>query len=627
MFKTNSNSDRLNYGKILTPPSGFVLEKAIGTTYSLDLETLVAVAMPLGLLEETDSILAKNSISLLNAFEKVSDKIMVFCEAGQILVPKKQNPLNILVDKMVIPVTLPEIKKQKRYPAFHPKTWMIQYKNSEGKRFYKFIVLSRNLTFDRSWDISLVLNSSEEVINDKTQPIIDFLAFLNQQIKRSVSDYPGKRSMLKNFMEELKDVSFTLEDKHFENFTIMPLGIGEKSYDMNSDPLIWRGEGKSVYSAQYTFHELVAFTPFLSASIINHWNDNMRSVPTGTMRTLITRKAALAELKEEDVSNFKIFALKDTIVNGEDDISEEGENRREQDIHAKIYLRRKYSDTSLYIGSMNASDSAIGFVNKTDYSIPSNVEMMVRLDTKNGYLNGESFLKELFCGEDEGNKENPFERVALEDAPKDTVGNEDKKLEKLIKDVCRIQFEAVISGGAGNYCLTINARGKIPTGNIMISPLRIEKSIPLSEKMTFENLNLLDLCEFFTITVLGDDEADPLRRVIMIPIPGMPVERENAVVNSVVKDKKRFVEYVSFILGDDYVLSILEDKELSESNYFGNDYERLPALYEKMLKVSAEDPERLSEVGHLLNIITDEEIVPEEFRRLYDMFKKTYRLK
>ncbi len=37
MFRTNSNQDRVNYSNALLPPDGYVLEKAVGTTYSLDL--------------------------------------------------------------------------------------------------------------------------------------------------------------------------------------------------------------------------------------------------------------------------------------------------------------------------------------------------------------------------------------------------------------------------------------------------------------------------------------------------------------------------------------------------------------------------------------------------------------
>ena len=39
MFR--SAQDRLDYGEILRPPAGFVCEIAVGTTYSLDLETML----------------------------------------------------------------------------------------------------------------------------------------------------------------------------------------------------------------------------------------------------------------------------------------------------------------------------------------------------------------------------------------------------------------------------------------------------------------------------------------------------------------------------------------------------------------------------------------------------------
>lgn len=49
---------------------------------------------------------------------------------------------------------------------------------------------------------------------------------------------------------------------------------------------------------------------------------------------------------------------------------------------------------------------------------------------------------------------------------------------------------------------------------------------------------------------------DTIRRIIMIPTSGFPDDRESAAVNSVVKDRASFVEYIAFVLGDDYVASI-----------------------------------------------------------------------
>ena len=66
---------------------------------------------------------------------------------------------------------------------------------------------------------------------------------------------------------------------------------------------------------------------------------------------------SLEKLKASDVDNFTIYALKDEIIDGEEEISDELADKKKQDIHAKIYLRRKYSDVDLYLGSMNASYS------------------------------------------------------------------------------------------------------------------------------------------------------------------------------------------------------------------------------------------------------------------------------
>ena len=68
MFRPDSNRDRTDYSGILMPPDGYRLDRAVGTTYSLDLEALTAVAICLGLSEETDSKLMQNPIGMLNMY-------------------------------------------------------------------------------------------------------------------------------------------------------------------------------------------------------------------------------------------------------------------------------------------------------------------------------------------------------------------------------------------------------------------------------------------------------------------------------------------------------------------------------------------------------------------------------
>lgn len=614
MFRTNDNKDRLNYGEMLLPPDGYSVEFAVGTTYSLDLEALTAIAITLGLREDTDSELLKNPISMLNALQKVSEKIVIFCEAGQIKVPGNPSPLNILLEKMVVPVALPKVKGLNNYPAFHPKTWILQYVNPEGKRKYRFAVLSRNLTFDRSWDISICVDSSEEVEQpEKTRPVIDFLSFLRRQIKNTVQNAGIKRKVLKCMMSSLEMVSFSLNSREFsKDFQIMPLGIGASGYKMAEDPLFC----SEMSSADYTFHDLVVFSPFISASLIEDWNRKERTI-TGTKRTLITRKNELAKLKPEQVNRFHIYALKDDIVDGEDQISDEPEDKKKQDIHAKMFIRRKYSDTSFYLGSMNASYAASH----------KNVEMVMCLKTKNRFLNGDSFLRDIFCGEAD-NPANPFEEVWLKDARQDESEEESKVLEKIIKDICRRKMKAAVTFNGQSYDVAVSVDGDEPEEwvDVLIAPLRRKVFSPFTKEMSFCGLDVLQLTEFYQLEVNGKHGAI-VTRVIMIPTTGFPDDRENAVVNSVVKDKRSFVEYVAFVLGEDYLLTMLEDRNLQKSGFAGDVVQRMPALYEKMLKTALEEPERLKEIDYLLRMITDTEIIPDEFRELYGIFKTTLKLK
>lgn len=612
MFKTNGTSDRVDYGTMLLPPLGYTLERAIGTTYSLDLEALTAVCINLGLSEEDHDTMLQNPIVTLNALQKVSEKVLIFCEAGQIKKPGNPGTLNILLEKMVVPVALPRDKKLNHYPAFHPKTWILQYKDSKGNFKYRFVVLSRNLTFDRSWDVAFCMDSEKKSSAvSKTEPLISFVKYLKKQIKNDQTDYSRKRNLAKRMISALQGVAFTTDSKEFgENFQILPLGIGD-GYDMDGDPLM----NEERNAADYSFHELVVFSPFITASVMDSWNDEDRTL-TGTVRSLITRKSELGKLKASQVSDFNVYALKDDIVTGENQLSggESGE-KKQQDIHAKIYLRRKYSTVDLYLGSMNATYSGIH----------KNVEMMIKLTTKNRYYNGQEFLKDIFGGKYD-NPSNPFEEVIVknQDAKEDASEQENNRLECIVKDICRTPKRAEIMENGDSFNVHVTIDGDMTWNNVTINPFRRNVFVPIANDMTFEHMDVLQLSEFYEITVTG--ETQEIHRIIMIPTIGIPENREKAIVNNVVKDKKSFVEYVAFVLGEDYLLTMMEEHNIQESGFSSKTETRMPALYEKMLRAAYEEPGRLTEIEYLLKMITDQNIVPGEFRKLYETFKKTLQL-
>lgn len=600
MFKPKE--ERLNYGQLLMPREGFTLVKAVGTTYSLDLETLMSVCIALGIKESTDSSLTCNPFALLKSLQGLSDKLLIFCEAGQIKsMPIDQSPLMLLLDKMIVPVKLRK-QKGKGYPSFHPKTWTLHYADAEGNQYYRFIVLSRNLTFDRSWDVAVSIDGKmTNGLHRSSYPIIDFIQYLKDNTLEGVTLKTEKRRILNAFIQELPYVQYCLDDKHFRDFEIIPVGIGTKTID--NDPLITD-----------TFHDLLIVSPFLSSDVIQSFDK--RRMLKNTRRHLITRTTELHKIAGQ-LETFKVYVMKDAVTEGEELVSDEEPTKvQQQDIHAKMYLMSKDSNSSLYLGSMNASENGLH----------RNVEMMVKLTAFRYYLNLDKIEADLFGLDDKGN---PFEEVDLSNY--DGIAPDEKEkdnLELIIKDICRLNAKAVIRPNGDKFDVIITTpspKGGLPTAEI--APAKTARTLRLAEEIIFEGLSALELTELYRVTVRGETES--ITRMILIPTE-MPTERDDMVVKSILKDKKAFVDYLAFILGDDYVLSAMEMKASLGADKDNNQNSLdnfLPAIYEKMLKTAYTEPERLKEIQHVMGRISDSDIIPDEFVKLYETFAKTLKLR
>lgn len=607
----NPNDDRLDYGKVLAPPDGYQLDFAIGTTYSLDLDALVGATLALGLSEDTDSDLMKNPICLLEALRATGDKVALFCEAGQIHTPNSVTSLYILLEKMVFQVNTSKRKGIAKYPSFHPKFWLLRYVNDNNEPLYRVVVLSRNLTFDRSWDITFCMDG---IVNRrktlKTEPVIDFVNFL---VGNLTVDDNGKlkQKRMKAVMRELPYVHFELDSKEFEDFEFLPVGIRNSKGGFH-------GVEDSAFAPLYkdTFHELMIMSPFLTGSVIKDFNDR-NSYINKTDYMLITRAMSLDKLKPEDCSNFRIFTMKDAVVDGETAISEEDTQIQKQDIHAKVYMVRKNSDSYLYLGSLNASHNAMY----------GNVEFMMMLKSKNRYLNLSKLSEALFDGSEDA-ASNPFQEVMLSNAlPIDKEQEMQSVFESYIKEINRMKPSAVVSENQDKYDLTVCfAKYEQCQYKVRISPLLSNKIEEFAETVQFHSLQLTQLSEFYKVEIT--DGQRTVQRVIIIPTEGLPEDREKAVVNSVVKDKECFYRYIAFLLGENLVLGAVEANYTAQGSGILKNQKtiQIPALYEKMLQTAATAPERFKEIDYLIKAISSDGIIPEQFEELYTMFKKVVKL-
>ncbi|MGP4108625.1 phospholipase D family protein [Virgibacillus sp. L01] len=579
MLKPAEN--RLNYSELLTPPSGYEVEFAIGTTYALDLEALVGVPLALSLSEEMDQTFQYDPIYVLEGLRRSANKFAIFCEAGQIKIPQNQNSIFAMMEDSVFEVALENNR------SFHPKVWLIKYQNSNNEVLYRLLVLTRNLTFDRSWDIAIALEGKRtDNKTYKNKPLADFFQYLVDFTREN-----EKRRQIKSIISELDYIQFDPANKYIPEFDFCPLGI--------------TGYGKAETGIFEKYHQLIVISPFISESTISELNELELS---NAKKVLITRKTELQKLTESMLSHFEVFTLKDSVIDGESAISgdiNEDEITELQDIHAKLYARTKYNQHHIYIGSANSSRNAFH----------GNVEFLIKLKYKKHGFRITDLLEDMF-----GDEENPFERI--EDIPEQEEVESDLAdlLQKGIKQLCRTQSGAFVVKDDDDYSLNVTFED-IPEGcDFLIGPLLSTKELPLQKETSFEKLSLLELGNFYKIAAVKDGEK--VQRVIKIKTDGIPEEREKEVFRSIIKDSHTFLKYVAFLLSDDFLLSVLENLEQknSGSGNWGMDTGDYPALYENMLKTASRSPEKLEDVENIINIIENEDIIPTEFQHLYETF-------
>ena len=95
-------------------------------------------------------------LGLLHTVRLYADRIRIFCQAGQIKIPRDHQLLLSHLEGSVFEVAAP-----REDGVFHPKVWALRFQMEGQPTLYRLLVLSRNLTFDRSRDTSLVLDGED----------------------------------------------------------------------------------------------------------------------------------------------------------------------------------------------------------------------------------------------------------------------------------------------------------------------------------------------------------------------------------------------------------------------------------------------------------------------------------
>lgn len=153
----------------LTPLPGYEFVQLVTTTFTLDLESALLPCLALVGSAQAESA---DPVETIAAVQSTIAAIDIFHQNGQVVVPRHRSRLFSLLEPAIHGITPTR-------GLFHPKLWLARYFDPEGYTLVKLIVLTRNLTRDRSWDVVVTLDGVVTTSpSARNKPIVDLLRYL-----------------------------------------------------------------------------------------------------------------------------------------------------------------------------------------------------------------------------------------------------------------------------------------------------------------------------------------------------------------------------------------------------------------------------------------------------------------
>jgi len=599
------NKDRLDYGQLLLPPEGYQLDNAIATTYSLDLDTLISIPVALYFVHSLDVNLKTDIVQILDSVRRASSSIKVFCQKGQIKVPGNQHRLYSFIESCV--VQIPPSKDS----SFHPKVWVIRYKNTSNAIKFRVIILSRNLTFDRSWDVAFqiegdcYLNRANNF--KKTKPLVDFITYL------SVFD---DIEWMNSFINDLGKTDFQLNSNDFDDFIFMPAGI--------------KGHEKNIIFDNNVYDNLLIISPFITVGGLELARRHSKNIIT-----LLSRESELRKIKQDLLDRFEVFHLVSDFVEGEEKLDSDTIENTEiqlQDLHAKVYSFKEGWNSKLLIGSSNCSMRAM----------QNNIEFMIQLQGKNSKIGPDAIFKELI-----NNDLNIFQKFERSEDVSDTdilLSKQEEELQRikleLVNSILKAQAEKQEDNNfaiAFKYELSEILHTKTITAHAyLLSSIDQKQTLEFGVQNTWSvhNISELDISCFLIIDLRYASPGPQLQFAMKIYIDNLPETRNSKIFTDIISNTNNFFRYIRFLLADNYWEDQLSFDEENDSNHQSkaqNGYfHQEEPIYENMLKAISRDPQKLLEIKKVMDKINEEEIngesiIPVDFKNLWNVFEETNR--
>ncbi len=616
--------NRSVYLENLQPPDGYRLECALATTFSLDLMSLLMAPLSMIMSEAQDKNEAlKDPIALVEALQRSADRMAIFCHQGRISIPRTETRLYRYLEQTVV-----EVRSPNRTGVFHPKLWIMKFTAEDDYPVYRLLCLSRNLTFDRSWDIILTLDGYIEDHRHaykENKPLQDFIRSLPGLSVQPVQINTQK--IVDKIVRDIPSIIFEKPEEFQDIHAFIPIGIPG-------------------YTNRFTLgkpERLLIISPFLSEKFIENLEKH------GENNILISRLEELdkisADVLKKIRKNTKVYVFSDeadiqeeqTDVNDAKEINDDKislDDTNMTGLHAKLYITESDDKTQMYFGSANATDAALHGKN-TEFLIgltadreSVSIDTLFSFDDKHGIT---SMLNEY-----------RRDRSVVQDD--DTAQRLDKILNETRELIIRANLQAVVTKANENegFVITLDAQS-LPEKtdslkNVRVYPVTLDKDYAVSfediiknENITFPSVSVVSITSFFAFEITAEYKSKKrqLNFVLNLPVEGIPEERDRAILQSIISDRGKFIRYILLLLSEENdparMMSLMARYRFGLDDKTAAAARTIPLL-EELVRAYSRSPEKLDRINEIVRDLTmledDNEILPKGFEEVWEVFRQ-----
>lgn len=409
---------------LLRPPAGYRVAAAVGTTYGLSFDTLVAAL--LAMLDADGEELARDPVSSVMAVTRLAPRVRVLFHPGTIQGPVEGISTRLvgMLDRILAPVSV-------HTGLFHPKVWVLRFERIDRPELSglpreraRVVVGSRNLTRSQSFEIGASL---EGEVSEQSSPFSrDLASALEAWI--GTTNARGKTfSQLPGFVRR---VAFDAPHEARDGLRLRWQESSTTSLGAHLPPRLGRA---------------VVVSPFLRSEFLRVALDRT------TELRIVSTPEAFASLDDEmfTVLEERASAQRTPVLFAIDDFSDAlDEEAQLEGIHAKLLVADDGKQGVTFVGSANATGPGWGLAG-------ANGEAMLELRPGIGV---DAFVRGFLLDEKQRPRPwvRPYQRE--ERVPPDAEDQAEERLLRMLRQLSAINVD--VSYDAHDRRLAISIAGR-----------------------------------------------------------------------------------------------------------------------------------------------------------------------